>query len=90
MTNRLQPTGTDGGSMGYLAQLERELQESKLALAEKERINQLQYALILQQVDELKKKQKLKEEMLVFFLLTQAFIITTHLALPTVISTNTA
>jgi len=62
-------------SKSYLAQIEQELQASKATLIENERIIQLQYILILQQVDELKKKQKLKEEMLVFFYLFRPLLL---------------
>jgi hypothetical protein len=76
MTNQHQPTGQiKEGSKAYLDQLEQKLQESKADLIEKERIIQLQYALILQQVDELKNKQKLKEEMLVFFYLLRPLLL---------------
>jgi hypothetical protein len=59
----------------YSAQLLQELSEVNAVLIEKERMIQLQHALIHQQVNELEKKQKLKEEMLVFFYLLRPLLL---------------
>ena len=76
MTDQHQPSSQiNEASKAYLAQLEQELKETNAGLMEKERIIQLQYALIQQQLTELEKKQKLKEEMLVFFYLFRPLLL---------------
>lgn len=62
-------------SQATIARLQLELLESKTNLLEKERIVQFQKNLLQQHLDELVKKQQLKEEMLVFFYLIRPFLI---------------
>lgn len=68
MTDNNQPPNlTNITSEVHCAQLQHELLQAKSSLLEKERIVQVQNILLRQQLDELRKKQLLKEEMLVFF-----------------------
>lgn len=62
----------DGKDEG-LAQLKHELEAANARLGEREKLIQSQHALIQQQRTELEQKQKLKEEMLVFFYLFRPF-----------------
>ena len=58
-----------------VARLQRELLEANINLLEKERTINFQHALIQQQLHELERKQKLKEEMLVFFYLFRPLLL---------------
>lgn len=65
----------DDTSEVEITRLKQELLDTNTKLVEKERLVQFQHALIQQQLDELEKKQKLKEEMLVFFYFFRPFLL---------------
>jgi glycosyltransferase involved in cell wall biosynthesis len=76
MTDKNTPIEIIGDtSEAYIAQLTKSLHEANTLLIEKERVVQFQHALIQQQLEELEKKQKLKEEMLVFFYCFRPFLL---------------
>jgi glycosyltransferase involved in cell wall biosynthesis len=76
MTDKNTPIEIIGDtSEAYIAQLKKSLHEANTLLIEKERVVQFQHALIQQQLEELEKKQKLKEEMLVFFYCFRPFLL---------------
>lgn len=76
MSDNKKPSGIiNETSEACIARLQQELVEAKANLLEKEHVVQFQNVLLQQQLDALEKKQKIKEEMLVFFYIFRPFLL---------------